>query len=165
MTTVSSKRMHRDVAEPPMSVLKGSTLIDDMEVIRKVCLPGRQDPSLRNVSHFSNGLGNRELPNSTTQDTYTNLGHTEDTKHIRDARCAYMREKHFDLGYNQDPLTSENRSRFVPHGRQRSAFLTHSCTLLQCRGHLLLSVFIYGVRLFCLRSAGGTLLLCTNFLA
>uniref|UniRef100_A0A7S4G4J0 Uncharacterized protein n=1 Tax=Eutreptiella gymnastica TaxID=73025 RepID=A0A7S4G4J0_9EUGL len=119
MTTVSSKHSRRDMGEPPMSVYKGSTLVDDMEVIRKLCLPGRQNPELRNASHLSVGIGDRGPVKTTNQLDFTNPGPSEESKGLREARSQYMRDKHFDLGYNEDPLQSESRSRFVPHGQPR----------------------------------------------
>lgn len=120
MTTVSSKHTARDINDPPMTKMVGNTRVDDLDIIRKLCLPEKCNPNARNASHLTFGTAEKGPMLSTNRADFVppEDGHTE-SKDLREARCQYMREKHFPMGYHTDPPQSESRSVFVPHGRQR----------------------------------------------
>jgi len=121
MTTVSSKASRRYIADPPLTTMKGATLVDDMEIIRKLCMPERTvGKSRSNASHLTFGRGPKMPMNSTNRTDYVTPedGHTE-SRELREARCQYMREKHFPMGYSTEPMQTMSRSAYVPHGRQK----------------------------------------------
>mmetsp|Transcript_35842 Transcript_35842/g.64026 ORF Transcript_35842/g.64026 Transcript_35842/m.64026 type:complete len:333 (-) Transcript_35842:591-1589(-) len=122
MTTVTSKCTRKEVNDPALTIMKGSTLTDDMEIIRKICLPEKTAGKSRsNASHLTFGLGDQGPVKSTNQadfQDFSSAGATEDPD-VRAARALYMREKHFPMGYNEEPMQTESRAIFVPHGRQK----------------------------------------------
>eukprot|EP00667_Euglena_gracilis_P010415 EG_transcript_10599 len=119
MTTVSSKHVPRETGDPPMTVYQGQTLVDDMEIIRKICLPDRVQYG-RNTSHLTFGKPDGGPLLSTHQRDFLHPGPAQDGRGERQARSNDMRAKHFEFSFGPPPLAqSENRAAFVPHGFPR----------------------------------------------
>lgn len=119
MTTISSKHIPRESGEPPMTVYQGQTLVDDMEIIRKLCLPERNRTG-QNMSHLSFGKPDPNPLMSTHQADFVRPPLEGDTKSEREARSQDMRSKHFEFGFGPlPPMQSENRGLYVNHGLPR----------------------------------------------
>eukprot|EP00669_Euglena_mutabilis_P002128 TRINITY_DN12725_c0_g1_i1.p1 TRINITY_DN12725_c0_g1~~TRINITY_DN12725_c0_g1_i1.p1 ORF type:complete len:214 (+),score=38.67 TRINITY_DN12725_c0_g1_i1:23-643(+) len=100
---MSSKHVRRPIGDPPMTTTRGKTLVDDMEVIRRVCLPpivsaaGSMGSPISLVRPYTAPL------RTTAQTDFGPKDFTGDSREERTARSRDMWSKHFDLGLDAVP--------------------------------------------------------------
>lgn len=124
MTTVSSKHVPRPHGDPPMTTHQGATLVDDMEIIRKLCLPGRPSKQAGQISSLTFGKPDLTPLRSTHQCDFVNPGPNTDSQAERDRRARDMRSKHFDFGFGAcPPARTEAQASFQPQGHPRNKSL------------------------------------------
>lgn len=91
------------------------TLMDDMDIIRKLCLTEKSDAAQRNASSIALGTALPEKMVSSHMADYADRPLCTEPKSTRDNRSRYMNSKHFDMGYHDGPLVSESGAAFLAH--------------------------------------------------
>eukprot|EP00998_Keelungia_sp_KM082_P005707 NODE_2009_length_1159_cov_48.802326_g1992_i0.p1 GENE.NODE_2009_length_1159_cov_48.802326_g1992_i0~~NODE_2009_length_1159_cov_48.802326_g1992_i0.p1 ORF type:complete len:332 (+),score=53.22 NODE_2009_length_1159_cov_48.802326_g1992_i0:96-1091(+) len=119
MTTTSTKHRPLDV-EPKLAVdgAKGS-LLDDMEIVRKYCLPETATKKGPHASSISFGTAKEPVNSSNRSDFDQKSMADVEPDSTRKLRNRYMNSKHFELGFDSTPAVPESRAAFAAHSREK----------------------------------------------
>jgi len=100
---MSSKHVRRPIGDPPMTTTRGKTLIDDMDVIRRVCLPPIVSPTGPTASPLALARPHTAPVRTTAQTDFGPKDFTGDSREERTARSREMWSTHFDFGSDAVP--------------------------------------------------------------